>query len=66
MSGAPSSRAPGVAPGVPGEEIPDPSPSAQPGQRQGPSGVVEEEQQIPSSSTPADQQPSSTESSECQ
>ena len=66
MSGAPSSRAPGVAPGVPGEEIPDPSPSAQPGQRQGPSGVVEEEQQIPSSSTPADQQPSSTESSEGQ
>ena len=32
MSGAPSSRTPGVAPGVPGEEIPDPAPSAQPGQ----------------------------------
>src|SRR5215216_3852769 len=43
---------------VPGaQEAPDPSPSAQPGQRQGPSGPVEvEQQQVPSGSIPADQQ----------
>ena len=43
---------------VPGaQEAPDPSPSAQPGQRQGPSGPIEiEQQQVPSGSAPADQQ----------
>ena len=69
MSGAPSSQAPGVAPGVPGgEEIPDPSPSAQPGQRQGPSGPREaDQQQVPSSgSAPADQQQSPADNSEGQ
>ena len=47
---------------VPGaQEAPDPSPSAQPGQRQGPSGPVEvEQQQVPSGSVPADQQQSPT------
>ena len=56
------------APGVPGAQTPDPSPSAQPGQRQGPSGIVEEEQQqqVPSSSTPADQQQSPTDEPEGQ
>jgi hypothetical protein len=42
---------------VPGAQMPEPSPSAQPGQRQGPSGPVEvEQQQVPSGSAPADQQ----------
>jgi hypothetical protein len=56
------------APDVPGAQTPDPSPSAQPGQRQGPSGIVEEEQQqqIPSSNAPADQQPSPTDEPEGQ
>ena len=57
------------APGVPGAQTPDPSPSAQPGQRQGPSGIVEEEeqqQQVPSGSTPADQQQSSADNAEGQ
>jgi hypothetical protein len=56
------------APGVPGAQTPDPSPSAQPGQRQGPSGIVEEEeqQQVPSSSAPADQQQSPTDEPEGQ
>ena len=58
-SGAPSSQ----VPDVPGAQTPDPSPSAQPGQRQGPSGVLEEgQQQVPSSKTPlqTDQQQSPT------
>jgi hypothetical protein len=67
ISGAPSSRAPGVAPGVPVEEVPDPSPSAQPGQRQGPSGPREaDQQQVPSGSAPADQQQSSADSADGQ
>jgi hypothetical protein len=67
MSGAPSSRTPGATPGVPGEEIPDPAPSAQPGQRQGPSGPREaDQQQVPSSSVPADQQQSSADNAEGQ
>jgi hypothetical protein len=53
---------------VPGaQEAPDPSPSAQPGQRQGPSGPVEvEQQQVPSGSVPADQQQSPTDEPEGQ
>ena len=67
ISEAPSSQAPGVAPGVPGEEIPDPSPSAQPGQRQGSSGPSEaDQQQVPSGSAPADQQQSPADDSEGQ
>lgn len=67
ISGAPSSQAPGVAPRVPGEEIPDPSPSAQPGQRQGPSGPREaDQQQVPSGSAPADQQQSLADNAEGQ
>ncbi len=57
------------APDVPGAQMPEPSPSAQPGQRQGPSGIVEEEQQqqqVPSSSAPADQQQSPTDEPEGQ
>jgi hypothetical protein len=58
--GAPWQEAPApeVMPGAPGAETPKPSPSAQPGQRQGPSGIMQEDQQqIPSSSSaPADQQ----------
>jgi hypothetical protein len=62
--GAPSQAPP---PDVPGAEMPKPSPSAQPGQRQGPSGAIEgdQQEQIPSdSSAPADQQPSSADNSE--
>jgi hypothetical protein len=53
---------------VPGaQEAPDPSPSAQPGQRQGPSGPVEvEQQQVPSGSAPADQQQRPTDEPEGQ
>jgi hypothetical protein len=53
---------------VPGaQEAPDPSPSAQPGQRQGPSGPVEvEQQQVPSGSAPADQQSRPTDEAEGQ
>jgi hypothetical protein len=58
------SQAPG-RPGAetpPGVETPTPSaPSAQPGQRQGPSGVMQDQQQAPSNSVPADQQSSSSE-----
>ena len=70
--GAPSSQAaprgasgaaetPDGSPGVGGAlETPDGSPAPQPGQRQGPSGVAEDQQQEqPSRSAPADQQPSS-------
>jgi hypothetical protein len=47
---------------VPEAETPKPSSSAQPGQRQGPSGPIDEDQQQDSSrSAPADQQPSSAE-----
>ncbi len=54
----PASQA-GAVPGA--QETPDPSPSVQPGQRQGTSGPVEaEQQQVPSGSAPADQQPSPT------
>ena len=51
---------------VPGAETPIPSSSAQPGQRQGPSGPMEAgEQQNPSSrSAPADHQPSSADNTE--
>src|SRR5215207_2653105 len=51
---------------VPGSETPIPSSSAQPGQRQGPSGPMEAgEQQNPSSrSAPADHQPSSADNTE--
>jgi hypothetical protein len=61
--GSPSQAAP---PGVSGAvETPDGSPSAQPDQWQGgPSGAVEDQQQNPSRSAPADQQPSSAEDSE--
>jgi hypothetical protein len=53
---------------VPGaQEAPDPSPSAQPGQRQGPSGPVEvEQQQVPSGNAPADQQSRPTDEPEGQ
>jgi hypothetical protein len=52
----PASQAPAD---VSGAQMPDPAPAAQPGQRQGPSGVVEEEQQqILSAGEPADQQQS--------
>jgi hypothetical protein len=74
--GAPSSQAapPGVSgaaetpdgsPAVGGAaETPDVSPAAQPGQRQGPSGVRKNQQQEqPSISAPADQQPSSADDS---
>jgi hypothetical protein len=61
--GAPSSQAapPGVAPpGVSGAaETPDGTPAVQPDQRQGTSDVIEDQQQNPSRSAPADQQPSS-------
>jgi hypothetical protein len=61
--GAPSSQAapPGVAPpGVSGAaETPDGTPAVQPDQRQGTSDVLEDQQQNPSRSAPADQQPSS-------
>jgi hypothetical protein len=61
--GAPSQAAP---PGVSGAaETPDGSPAVQPGQRQGTSGVIENQQQEqPSRSAPADQQPSSADDSE--
>jgi hypothetical protein len=74
--GAPSSQAapPGVAPpGVSGAaETPDGSPAVQPDQRpavqpdqrQGTSDVIEDQQQNPSRSAPADQQPSSAGDSE--
>jgi hypothetical protein len=46
----------------PGVETPPPSaPSAQPEQRQRPSGVMQDQQQAPSNSVPADQQSSSSE-----
>jgi hypothetical protein len=62
-SGTPG--APSWDPNVPGSETPKPSPSAQPGQRQGPSGIMDEgQQQIPSGSTPAEPQPSSADNSE--
>ena len=74
--GAPSSQAaprgasgaaetPDGSPGVGGAlETPDGSPAPQPGQRQGPSGVTEDQQQEqPSRSAPADQQPSSADDS---
>ena len=56
------SQTPPVTPGTgtPGVETPTPTPSAQPGQRQGPSGVMQDQQQPPSNSAPADQQPSSS------
>jgi hypothetical protein len=65
---APSPQAPSSSPGTgtpssPGGETPTPSPSsAQPGQQQGPSsGVSQDQQQTPSnSSAPADQQPTSS------
>jgi hypothetical protein len=61
--GAPSQAAP---PGVSGAaETPDGSPAVQPGQRQGTSGVIEDQQQEqPSRSAPADQQPSSADDPE--
>lgn len=70
--GSSSSGAPQEAPWqaspeeVPGSESPQSSSSAQPGQRQGPSGPVgEDQQQVPSRSNPADQQqPSSAGDSE--
>ena len=62
--GAPSQAAPPAISGA--TQTPDGSPGAQPGQRQGPSGPIEEgQQQNPSStSVPADQQPSSADNSE--
>jgi hypothetical protein len=62
--GAPSQAAPPAISGA--TQTPDGSPGAQPGQRQGPSGPIEEgQQQTPSStSVPADQQPSSADNSE--
>jgi hypothetical protein len=63
---SPQQQSASQAPDVPGAQMPEPSPSAQPGQRQGPSGIVEEEQQVPSSSAPADQQPSPTDEPEGQ
>ncbi len=61
--GAPSSQA--APPDVSGStETPDASPGAQPGQRQGSSDVIEDQQQNPSTSAPADQQPSSADDSE--
>ena len=72
QSGGSSGGTPQVAPWqaspeeVPGSETPIPS-SAQPGQRQGPSGIVEEEQQqVPAGSAPADKQQSPTDESEGQ
>jgi hypothetical protein len=63
-SSAGTPGAPSQVSEVPGAETPNASPSAQPGQRQGPSGVMEEEQQqIPSGSTPAEQ-PSPADNSE--
>jgi hypothetical protein len=57
--GAPSQAAPPG--GSEGVETPDAPSGAQPGQRQvGPSDVVEDQQQQPSRSAPADQQPSSS------
>jgi hypothetical protein len=57
VSGAPSQAVP---PGVSGAaETPDGSPAVQPDQRQGTSDVIEDQQQNPSRSAPADQQPSS-------
>jgi hypothetical protein len=72
--GAAPSQAPADIPqgpaDVPGAETPKPSPSAQPGQRQGPSGVMQEDQQqvpsSPSSSAPADQQRSPADNPEGQ
>ena len=64
--GAPSSQ----VPDVPGVETPDLSLGAQPGQQQNPSEVLEDieeaQQQIPSSSAPADQQRSPADDSEGQ
>ena len=61
----PASQAAADVPGA--QEAPDPSPSAQPGQRQGPSGPVEvEQQQVPSGSAPADQQQRPTDEPEGQ
>jgi hypothetical protein len=59
----PASQAPDV---TGAQETPDPSPSAQPGQRQGPSGPVEaDQQQVPSGGgAPADQQQSPTDEPE--
>ena len=58
------SQAPPVNSGVgtpPGVETPPPSaPSLEPGQRQRPSGVMQDQQQAPSNSLPEDQQPSSS------
>jgi hypothetical protein len=63
-SSAGTPGAPSQVSEVPGAETPNASPSAQPGQRQGPSGVMDEEQQqIPSGSTPAEQ-PSPADNSE--
>jgi hypothetical protein len=61
---SPSQAPPGTpeAGTPPGVETPPPSaPAAQPGQRQGPSGVMQDQQQAPSNSVPADQQSSSSE-----
>jgi hypothetical protein len=53
---APSQAAP---PGVGGAaQTPEASPGAQPAQRQGPSGTIEDQEQVPSSNVPAEQQPS--------
>ncbi len=60
--GAPSQAAPPDVSGA--TETPDASPGAQPGQRQGSSDVIEDQQQNPSTSAPADQQPSSADDSE--
>jgi len=72
QSGGASSA--GTPPGIPsqvspeevgGPETPTPSSGAQPGQRQGPSGPIEEgQQQHSTKSAPADQQPSSADNSE--
>jgi hypothetical protein len=54
---APSQAAPpGVRSGA--AQTPEASPGGQPAQRQGPSGTIEEQRQVPSSNEPAEQQPS--------
>ena len=60
-SQSPSQAPPPGTPGAgtpPGVETPPPSaPSLEPGQRQRPSGVMQDQQQAPSNSVPEDQQP---------
>jgi len=53
---APSQAAPPGVGGAP--QTPDASPGARPAQRRGPSGTIEDQEQVPSSNVPADQQPS--------